>query len=167
MRFLSCVVMTLVLLATSTSTAHARLTRAWTYQELYDAADLVVIVTSGKTRTLKEQAALPDIQQGKADGTTGPVMGQRVETELQVVTVLKGTALDVKGKASKTVVLHHYAEVPGAGVSINGPTLVSFDPTTKIQYLVFLTRGKDGQYVAVSGQTDPWFSIEELRQRAP
>ncbi len=145
--------------------AEARTTRAWSYSVLYDGADLVVIATPTATRMREEQAQLPDIQQTDKNGKTGPVMAQRVETELRVVVVLKGKAQDAQDKATKTILLHHYTDIPNSGPSLDGPGFVAFDPKDRKQYLMFLKRGKNGQYVAVSGQTDPHFSIEELRDR--
>lgn len=157
----------LALALAAAAPADARISRAWNYDDLHDAADLVVIAYATKTTVRPEQAELPNIYQTKPNGTTGPVMGQRVETELQVRAVLKGKPLDAKGKKSKLILLHHYAEVAGAGPVLDGPMLISFDPKAKTQYLMFLDRGPDGQYVAVSGQTDPWYSIDALRHQAP
>jgi len=155
----------LVLIAFA-GTAEARLHKAWNYAELMKAADLVVIVTPGATTATGKQDAFPDITSVDPKGKSSPVMGERLETDLEVVTVMKGKALDVKGKASKRIVLHHYREVSTAP-SVNGPGLVSFDPTQNQQYLMFLIREQDGRYAAVSGQTDPDMAIEVLQHRAP
>ena len=69
-----------------------------------------------------------------------------------------------KDKVGHTIVLHHYKEADGP--TINGPGLVTFDPKDRKQYLMFLTRDRDGEYIAVSGQTDPDQSVEALRELA-
>jgi hypothetical protein len=142
-------VIVLVLLAVGT--ASARGMRGWTYRELADAADVIAIVTPTKTRMRPEKAPLPDM--------TG-VTGQRVETEFSVQVVLKGTPAD-----PKQIVLHHYADTRTGAIG-NGPMLVAFEPKDKVSYLVFLKKGADGQYTAVTGQTDPYFSFEKLQQKA-
>lgn len=147
MRKLAIVILTLVLV----DTASARVMRMWSYTALVDAADVVAIVTPTKTRMRSEKAPLPDISN---------VTGTRVETEFTVLAVLKGKPTD-----PKKLLLHHYADT-GTGPIGNGPMLVSFEPKDKLQYLVFLKKGADGQYTAVTGQTDPYFSFEKLQQKA-
>ncbi len=44
------------------------MTRAWSYSDLYDGSDLVVIATPTTTRMRKEQAQLPDIHQTDKNG---------------------------------------------------------------------------------------------------
>jgi len=83
-----------VLLAIGVGTASARGMRAWTYRELHDAADVVAIVTPAKTRMRPEQAPLPDLVETRPGGKQVPVLGQRVETELEVTTILKGKLAD-------------------------------------------------------------------------
>ncbi len=155
--------MAFALLGGAPGLAQARITRAWTYAELFAGADLVVIATPSATHQRKEQAELPGIVQTSPDKKSAPVIGQRIETTFKVLAVLKGLARDETGGTTGIFYLHHYSEI---GPSLNGPLHVSFDPKAKLQYLMFLKRGFDGQYIAVSGQTDPWFSIEPLRERA-
>jgi hypothetical protein len=78
-------------------------------------------------------------------------MGKGVETSFKVLTVLKGE------RDIKQLVLHHFA-LASAPAS-RGPSLVSFKPEDKKQFLMFLQKEADGRYVAVSGQTDPDSSI--------
>jgi len=159
----------LVVLTTLTvisGTSEARIHRAWSYPELMKAADLVVIVAPHGTTPTGKQQALPDITQVDASGKKSSVMGERLETDLELVVVLKGKPLDTKGKDATRILLHHTREV-STQPSINGPGLVNFDAQPKRQYLMFLVREKDGRYAAVSGQTDPDISIEVLQQLAP
>jgi hypothetical protein len=142
----------ILMMVLATGTAGARGMRSWTYRELVDAADVVAIVMPTKTKQRPEKAPLPDMPS---------VTAQRIETEFAIVAVLKGTPAD-----TKKLLLHHYADTRTGGIA-NGPLLVAFEPKDKPQYLVFLKKGSDGQYVAVTGQTDPMFSFEKLQQRAP
>ena len=129
----------------------ARGMRGWSYAELTAAADLVAIVQPTATKDRKEKVPFP--------GMSGGVMGERRETSMTVTAVLKG-----KAEVGKTILLHHYADTRTGPIG-NGPGTVSFDPKEKLQYLMFLKLGKDGQYVAVSGQTDPIQSVEKLQMR--
>ena len=145
------------------SVAEAREIRRWPYDQLWTAADIVVIAVPVSTRDRKETMPLPGARQVVAKGKGAPVVGQRMETVFRVVVTLKGKPVDAKGRAVTRFPLHHYAV---SGPILDGPTLVTFDLRAKKQYLMFLKAGEDGQYVAVSGQTDPWFSVEELRERS-
>lgn len=122
----------------STGIVGARIIRPWSYQELLDKSDLVVIATPMATNDTKEHIGLPGY-------SIQPVIG--VETKFEVSAVLKGD------KSLKDLVLHHYRadviQVP------NGPTLVSFAPAEKRTFLLFLVREADGRYGPAFGQVDP------------
>ena len=141
----------ILVIALGLGVASARGMRSWSYKELVEASDVIAIITPSKTLLRKEKAPLPDM--------TG-VEGQRVETEFTVVVMLKGSLTD-----PKHLLLHHYKDIRTGGIA-NGPLLVAFDPKEKFQYLAFLKKGADGQYTAVTGQTDPWFSYEKLQTKA-
>ena len=143
-----CIVVFVLMFA---GTALGRGMRSWSYAQLTDAADVVVIITPTKTKLRPEKAPLPDI---------GNVIAQRVETEFSVQVVLKGTLAD-----PKQLVLHHYKDIRTGPIG-NGPMLVSFEPNDKLVYVAFLKKGADGQYIAVTGQTDPHYSFEKLQQKA-
>lgn len=119
----------------------ARITRAWTYQEMFDDADLVVIARSTSTKDTDERSkVLEDI----------PVVG--VLTEFQTLLILKGS------KEIKVFTLHHYrlASVDDRNI-VNGPGLVDIqiDPHRIHTFFLFLRREKDGKYAPVTDQTDP------------
>jgi hypothetical protein len=138
MKSLRLFVLTTVFLLVSTGIVGARVVRTWSYQELLDKSDLVVIATPTATNDTKEHIGLPgyNIQ---------PVIG--VETKFEVSAVLKGD------KSLKILVLHHYRadaiKVP------NGPGFVSFDPAKERTFLLFLVREADGRYAPAFGQIDP------------
>ncbi|MBA4148411.1 MAG: hypothetical protein H0X66_09880 [Verrucomicrobia bacterium] len=129
----------------STGIVAGRIVRPWSYQELLDKADLMVIATPTATNDTKEHGDHPD-RIGQ------PVIG--IETGFAVSAVLKGD------KMLKDFVLQHYrsdkVEVP------NAPTFVSFDPAEKRTYILFLVREADGRYAPVVGQTDPGLGVKEL-----
>ena len=134
--------------------SHARLMpQSLSYDMLNDKATLIVIAIPTKVTETSELAALPNITSVYPDGRHESVMGKGVETSFKVLTVLKGE------RDIKQLVLHHYvlASTPGG----NDPLLVSFKPQGK-EVVMFLQKEADGRYVAVSGQTDPQFSIIEL-----
>jgi len=140
----------------------ARAVRIWSYQELLDKSDLVVIATPTATNDTEEHIDLPGF-----DGEH--VVG--VETRFSVSAVLKAD------KAFSAVVFHHYRAADSTNIPHvpNGPSFVSFDPPKNsivnlvrekppIQrtYILFLIREADGRYAPVVGQADPGLGIKEL-----
>jgi hypothetical protein len=135
--------------------ASARIIPPWTFQQLTDRSDLVVI---GKPVSTNDTAERISNWQGF---TMQSVVG--VETKFSVDAVLKGD------KQLKTVVLHHYRAdrlwVP------NGPTFLSFDPAAEFRsdvprvratYILFLTKETDTRYAPAAGQVDPGLAIRQV-----
>ena len=123
--------------------------KSWSYQELYDQSDLVVIAKPISTQDTTEKATLPNIS------PEVPVVG--LSTEFDVSLVMKGD------KSAKKATLHHYRLAAPKQLMINGPSLASFDLKQPMHYLLFLHREADGRYSPVSGQTDPaLFSVVKL-----
>ncbi len=151
MRTLQIAALAVALIATAVSVS-ARLIYTPSYQELLDKSDLVVIATASASRDIDEKIDLPDISVTTADNRTVgfPVIG--VETRFQVATVLKGK------KTLKEFVLHHYREANAQLMRLNAPALVSFDPSKRTSFLLFLVRETDGRYAPTAGQTDPHLS---------
>ncbi len=152
------IVVSLVLCTTPVLTA--RLTRPWTYQEIFEQADLVVIATFVSTKDTDERTALQDLSH--------PVKVIGVTTEFKTELVLKGP------KEITNFQLHHYRfEDAGDALWVNAPQLIRLPtpPQNGVHYaghetfLMFLVREKDGRYAPVTGQTDPvTYSVRELRQ---
>ncbi len=121
----------------------ARLTRAWTWQEMFDQADLVVIARPTATKDTSEHSKLL---------TDIPVIG--VHTDFETRLILKGS----RGLTSFT--LHHYRfERPEEEKYIaNGPNLIRLEmkPGQRRTYLLFLRREEEGVYAPVTNQTDPY-----------
>jgi hypothetical protein len=133
-----------LLILTTALLVHARLTKLWTYQELHDQADLVVIAKHISTTNTTEQANLPNI------APDVHVIG--LSSEFDVEAVMKGDA------SLKKLTLHHYrlAPHPENETMANGPSLASFEADHyNTRYLLFLHLEPDGRYAPVSGQTDP------------
>jgi hypothetical protein len=138
-----------IALLTIPTLCFGRLTKSWTYQELFDQADLVAIGAPVSTQDTKEKGGLPGWE-------TVEVVG--VATEFQSSVVMKGD------KALKTFVLHHYRLKDPNRIQPNAPSLVSFklgsgpkksSPKNHQRYILFLKKESDGRYAPVSGQIDP------------
>ena len=142
------------LLAGLIGPAQSRLFRTWTYQELKDRSDLVVIAHPLESRHLEEKYVLPGISRMPSQGKNSRYLARGVETKFQILATLKGIEL-------QSVVLHHYRNADD-GPEINGPSLMEFDPEACDKYLLFLTNRNDGQYEGIAGQTDLILSIKKL-----
>lgn len=127
----------------------ARLTKSWTYKEMFDKSDLVVIAKFISTKDTNEHTTLQDL--------TPPINVAGVVTEFKSSLILKG-ARDIT-----TFQLHHYRLQSKDDLMIeNGPALIRF-AARHSTYLLFLTKKEDGRYVPVTGQTDPaGLSVVEL-----
>lgn len=132
--------------------ANARIVVDNSYETLLKKSDLVVIATPiTKTIDTKERSVLPDIsyQEGTHQNPI-PTVGE--ETTFSINLVLKGEP------TLKQFVLHHYREANQNAIGMDGPKLVTFDPTDiakRSSYLLFLVHESDGRYAATGGQTDP------------
>ena len=139
------------LLLVSRDIVAARAVRLWSYQELLEQSDLVVIAAPTATTDTKERN-LP--------GFVGqPVIG--METRFAVASVLKGD------RSLTNIVLHHYRPAQDHYIVPNGPTFVSFalsnEPSAPPRtYILFLSREADGLYAPVVGQVDPGLGVREL-----
>jgi hypothetical protein len=148
-----------LLIASIPQILNGRYVQPWSYEEMLEKADVVVVAEWVSTKDTEERAILPNIEPAIQ------VIG--VDTEFEVTLVLKGA------RALKNLTLHHYklefeedtrrAEVPQL-VSIQGP-----DFREGIHYpgggrfLLFLKHEPDGRYAPITGQTDPAaFSVLQL-----
>ena len=154
MKSLRLVGLVAALLLGLTGIVTARGVRIWSYQELLDKSDLVVIAAPAATNDTKEHIDLPGFPGEHVSG---------VETRFTVSAVLKGAQL------MKDFVLHHYRTSDGMNIPHvpNGPSFVSFAPAEKPTlapraYILFLIRETDGRYAPVVGQTDPGLAVKEL-----
>ncbi len=147
-RALACAIILAIPLA-----AFGRLMKNWSYQEMFDQADLVVVAKPVSTADTAERAILPNI--------TPDVHVVGVETKFEIRLVMKG------GKDIRTLTLHHYRLDDPKTAMMNGPELAVFDRDDYHKYLLFLKKEADGRYAPVSGQTDPAvFSISKLEGAA-
>lgn len=144
------------LILTTALLAQARIMRTWSYQELYDQADLVVIAKPVSTRETAEKATLPDV------APDIDVVG--LSTEFAIRVVMKGD----KSAKKATLTLRHYRLADPKQLLFNGPpNLASFDPKEHARFLLFLHRESDGRYSPVAGQADPTlFSVLKLHGMA-
>ncbi len=130
-----------------TSLSIGRLVKSWSYQELFDTADLVIVAKSISTKDIKEPQKQPPAP------TTGLVA---VATEFEIQGVMKGD------KTLKKCTLVHFRLKNPSEPRINGPLLVQFDPKQHEAFLLFLHRQPEGEYAPVSGQMDPQFAAMRL-----
>ncbi|MGH7968357.1 MAG: hypothetical protein ACREIC_06470 [Limisphaerales bacterium] len=148
------IVLAAALLLVSTGIVGARLVPVWSYQELLDKSDLVVLATAIDTKDTKEQIDLPGFVGERVIG---------VNTKFAVSAVLKGD------RSQTNIFLHHYRTSDGTNIPHvpNGPSFVSFAPAENATlfsraYILFLVREADGRYAPVVGQTDPGSGVKEL-----
>jgi hypothetical protein len=131
----------------------ARLTRQWSYQEMFDNADLVVIATVLSTKDTGERTTLPDYDPSLV------VIG--VTTEFKSLVVLKGA------KGITKFQLHHYRyrSANDEFAVANTPNLVRVGAGK--DFFLFLVKESDGRYAPVTGQTDPaGLSVLDLKGAA-
>ena len=129
---------------------NARISPAWTFQEMFDKADFVVIAEVVSTKETEERNTLQDIEPHVA------VIG--ILTDFKSRLVLKGS------HSLATFQLHHYRfRSEDDKFAANGPDLVDLSGYHQI-FLLFLVKEKDGKYAPVTGQTDPAsLSVLELK----
>jgi hypothetical protein len=133
----------------------ARLARHWSYNEMFEQSDFVVIGRVTSSNKSEERTTLPDYT--PALNVVGMI------TKFQTCLVLKGS------KDIKSFDLHHYAYASqdDEDAMSNTPFLIKIRPGQQATFLLFLTRTDNGVYIPVTGQTDPAFlSVLEL-QGAP
>ena len=147
------VLLPLMFVMLTVSSAQARIHRIWTFQDLLEKADVVFVASAIDSNDSKN-----------IDAFRRDYLNQ-VETTLEVRSTLKGR---IKAKAQLKLV--HFRMKDGVTVKrgprlvhINGPGLVHFRTGKKgPSYLLFLKRREDGKYEAVSGQMDPIDSVKLL-----
>lgn len=144
----------LIITAGLVAIASGRLSeKDWTFEEMSNKAELIVIATAISTEETGERTQLTDISPSVR------VVG--LSTAFEVRLVLKG---DPK---LKRFVLHHYKIDPKEETMSNDPAVVIFDLKQHIPFLLFLIKEADNRYAPVTGQTDPgYYSIMELKTHA-
>jgi hypothetical protein len=142
-----------VLLGALPSQLTGRLTKDWTFQEMFAKSDVVVIAGPIATSETTEHTTLADL--------SPPVAVLGLNTEFRARLVLKGD------KEMTKFVLHHY-KLEHEEPMINAPQLIAFDSkASPKRFLLFLVRESDGRYAPVTGQTDPaLYSVIQLQTDA-
>jgi hypothetical protein len=151
-RLVPCVVAVLAISLLCCS-AKGRPVRIWSEEELFEQADLVVLVKAAGTKEVPVMRKKP----------IKPDAWIEVETTFDMQSVLKGEA------AKKPLGVRHnkYYGKEGEFAVIDGPSFVEFDAKKPRQYLAFLKAVKvDGEvayYEPLTGQYDPdgsFFAVE-------
>jgi hypothetical protein len=138
---------------------NGRYVQPWSYEEMLEKADLVVVAEWVSTKDTEERTVLPRIEPAIR------VIG--VNTEFEVGIVLKGS------RDIKNLTLHHYKlEFKEDSFRAEAPQLVDIqvpefrdgrDYPGGGRFLLFLKHEPDGRYVPITGQTDPAvFSVLQL-----
>ena len=143
----------LLFLLMAVVTASARITAAWTYQEMFDKSDLVVIAYGLSTKDTDERTTLNDLEPHVS------VIG--VVSDFKTSLVLKGP------RDTRTFQLHHYRFASAHDqLAANSPDLVRLSEA-HLPFLMFLVKEPGGRYAPVAGQTDPALhSVIELKGAA-
>jgi hypothetical protein len=117
----------------------AHILEPWSYQQMFDKADVVIIATFVSSKDTSEHTMLRDM--------TPPSKVIGVVSDFETRLTLKG-AKNLKGFQ-----LHHY-RLDDVEYS-NGPSLIDIKLGRKPTFVLFLIKEKDGRYAPVTGQTDP------------
>jgi hypothetical protein len=135
---------------------NANIVTAWSYQELWEKADLVAIIQPMKSEK----------NEGRLDAL-GPLSKdvQGFSTTFAVLSYLKGTPLP-DAPSPDELIVKHFDYKPGQR-SPSGPFLISFPFPTDVSHeaacwLAYLKRMPDGSYAPISGQDDPTASFKKL-----
>ena len=135
--------------------SHSRGVLVASYNELYDKATAVVIATPTTVTATTNQCIFEN----------NNIKGTGVETGFRILGVIKGD------RNIKELTLRHFAQSTPNPEVINGvltmygdpPNLISFEPNSHKQYLMYLQKETDGRFVPVSGQEDPIYSVMQLK----
>ena len=117
----------------------ARIGESWTYQEMFEKADLVVIAYVLSTKDTDERTSI--LNDTNVIGVT---------TEFKTCLILKAA------KKMATFGLHHF-RYPSENDRIDiadGPNLIQIGPYNPV-FLLFLVQEADGRFAPVTGQIDP------------
>lgn len=152
-------------------TSYARIVQDWTYEELVQRSDLVVLASVESHTPVdfdfsKEEPWASWLQTKGFGKTLRDVLRAEVTT-LTVEAVLKG-----EHNKPKVEVFHYsFTELPKE-MEV-APYLLKQGLAPKPdrgqdsnKYLVFLKRRSDGRYLPVTGQVDSAFSVRHLQNRA-
>lgn len=119
--------------------------RAWTYQELFDESDTVIVATATKSHSLADFIS--------PTGYTGPV--EAYQMDFTVLGVFKGS--------KKKEIRITFYRLPKQNIPIpNGPGFIEIDTKENNRYLLFL---KDER--PLSGDIDPILSVRKIESWSP
>lgn len=160
-RAFACAVFVLLVAAPET-TYGGRVPRKWTYSDLYDASDIVVIgrLSSFEPIDEKELATAKEPPWQNAEGDAGEVFRKHIVAEDATVLVQLSVKGGVEDKELHVLVYGYKNENPGI---LNGPRFparrLAEEP---VSLLLFLRRGPGRLFVATTGQFDPVDSFQVL-----
>ena len=124
-----------------TAPASAHLMPSWSYQQMFDKADVVVIARDAETRDTAERVNLP--------GVSPPLVMIGASAEFKSLLVLKGDQTHLT-----TFTVHYYRLPDPPPAIVNGPLLPDFHSAKGSAYLLFLKKEADGRYAPVTDSMD-------------
>jgi hypothetical protein len=126
-----------LLLLAPLPTPRAQLMYAWSYQEMFDKAELIVIAKPLSTK---------NTNQHKTESDNIQFVGLNTQCEVRLI---------LKGKPDATrFTLHHYRLVETKVAILNAPQPIIFDLKEPYLYLMFLIKEPDGRYAPATGQME-------------
>jgi hypothetical protein len=178
--------LTLSIVLAISNSASARAVYPWTYEELKEKSDVVIIASVASTEPFDELLEVdrrhpknqrPEHELSIFERGTRELDAQLTTFKLKAV--IKGT---VNGK--RVQVIHYNVGKGDPGQYQGGARVAEFqkderrpeisndanllnDRSRKRQYLLFLKLRKDGKFEPASGQIDSAFSVMELRNALP
>ena len=165
---------TLIAVLLLASTASARIVPFWSYEQLLKESELVLIVKVLSNRdATKEDTVLPPSDPFDRRTQTAVV------TKMRVLAVLKGKYENEEFELNHFRMDDKKLRAEGIETIGNGPSFVNFETgrkkvqgkgwsaNTGIEYMIFLKKNRIGQYVCVTGQTDPEYSVRQIHLPLP
>jgi hypothetical protein len=145
----TCIALTLLLIVPGFT--GARITTAWTYQAMYEKADLVVIAKPVSVSQSNEVKSLPNFNP---------------KTNVYVLQTAFSVSAALKGPTPDNFQLRHFKLVDPSQFALAGPSFVQFDPAQRHSYLMFLSSDQGSSYAPVTGQADATVAIIRLEGSA-
>lgn len=130
----------------------ARLREGWSFREMFDRADFVVIARVVASRDKGQLTTLPNFD---------PALKViEVLTEFESLLLVKGAKDTVKFELRH----YRYQSEEEEFAAANNPQLIKINPGEQPAFLLFLVKERDGKYAPFGGQIDPAaMSVFDLR----
>lgn len=135
--------------------SYGRLKYRWTYEELAEKSDLIVIATPISVKK-RGKSVFPGARMTEEDGSSKPIPAIKTRVKFEVLAVLKGT------HEGETLVFNYLRPVPINKLILSGPLVPYFGTHEKRRFLMFLKRDSKEGYTTVSSLVDSLDSVKDL-----